>query len=459
MAVIKSGASTDQLTIDAISKAARVTIYDTAGNTPPAAGIPVSGTITANQGTSPWVMSLASTTITGSVAVTGNFFQATQPISGTITANAGTGTFLVDGSAHTQPVSGNITANIGTTNGLALDSTLTGGTQKTLNYDGTNTIFTNTHPGFVQFGSAQAVTLASTTITGSVAVTGTFFQATQPISGTITANQGTSPWIVSLTSTTITGSVAVTGTFFQATQPVSGTITANQGGSPWSVTFPSAQAVTLASTTITGSVAVTGTFFQATQPVSAVSLPLPTNAAQETGGNLAATASQFPAATAKGTQAATFGNVQSAKDTGRTKVILTLTKATSITAEALVTLTQKKGTAATTTGTSYTVAAGKTLRIQAMLLSATLTVAGLTSVAIRLREGAAGGGAVSAASDIISELEVSAGVTTVTIGQSTQQELVFPDGLELIAGQQIGVSELASTVDAAVTVVIVGYEY
>jgi len=67
-------------------------------------------------------------------------------------------------------------------------------------------LFTSGNPGVVSFPSAQAVTLSSTTITGSVAVTGTFFQATQP---------------VSLTSTTITGSVAVTGTFFQATQPVS----------------------------------------------------------------------------------------------------------------------------------------------------------------------------------------------------------------------------------------------
>lgn len=40
-----------------------------------------------------------------------------------------------------------------------------------------------------------------------------------------TVNQGTSPWVISgavtLASTTITGSVAVTGTFYQATQPVS----------------------------------------------------------------------------------------------------------------------------------------------------------------------------------------------------------------------------------------------
>src|SRR5262249_39684054 len=37
---------------------------------------------------------------------------------------------------------------------------------------------------------------------------------------------------------------------------------------------------------------VSGTFFQATQPISATSLPLPANAVQETGGNLAAIAAK-----------------------------------------------------------------------------------------------------------------------------------------------------------------------
>jgi len=41
---------------------------------------------------------------------------------------------------------------------------------------------------------------------------------------------------------------------------------------------------------LSAGIAVTGTFWQATQPVSAVALPLPTGAAQESGGNLAATA-------------------------------------------------------------------------------------------------------------------------------------------------------------------------
>jgi P pilus assembly chaperone PapD len=66
----------------------------------------------------------------------------------------------------------------------------------------------------------QRVTIATD---DSVPVTGTFWQATQP---------------VSLTSTTITGSVAVTGTFFQATQPVSiaATVTVTGTGGTFPVT-------------------------------------------------------------------------------------------------------------------------------------------------------------------------------------------------------------------------------
>jgi hypothetical protein len=239
-------------------------------------------------------------------------------------------------------------------------------------------------------------------------------------------------------------------------QPISGTVAVSN--------LPTTQP-------ISGTVAISN--FPSTQPISAASLPLPSNAAQETGGNLASIASATTNGTQKSqlvngsgivadvspksTQGAEFLAVQQPKDSGRSKVILTLTKTTSITTEALVTLTQKKGDSTTTTGTSYTVTTGKTLRLQSLLLSATLTVAGITAVAIRLREGAASGGAVSVTSDIIAELEVSANVAT--IGVSGQQILTFPDGLELAGGQVIGISELATTVDAAVTIVLVGYEY
>jgi hypothetical protein len=60
----------------------------------------------------------------------------------------------------------------------------------------------------------------------SIAVTGTFWQATQPVSGTVAVTQSTSPWIVDGSAVT----QPVSGTFWQATQPVSGTVTANQGG-------------------------------------------------------------------------------------------------------------------------------------------------------------------------------------------------------------------------------------
>lgn len=76
-------------------------------------------------------------------------------------------------------------------------------------------------------------------------------------------------------------SLPVTGTFWQATQPVS------------------------------------GTFWQATQPVSAVSLPLPTNAAQETGGNLATIATNTGnTATSTATTATNTGTT--ATNTGTT---------------------------------------------------------------------------------------------------------------------------------------------
>jgi hypothetical protein len=54
----------------------------------------------------------------------------------------------------------------------------------------------------------------------AVPVSGTFYQATQPVS--------------------IASSVAVTGTFWQATQPVSGTVTANAGTGTMNVTLVSA---------------------------------------------------------------------------------------------------------------------------------------------------------------------------------------------------------------------------
>lgn len=112
-------------------------------------------------------------------------------------------------------------------------------------------------------------------------------------SGSSTVNQGTagsSPWLFHFDNTTI----AVTGTFFQSTQPVSAA----------SLPLPTNAAVEtgghLASidTKLTSPLAVTGTFFQATQPVSIASS---VNVTQSTGTNLHVVVDSAPTTAVTGT--------------------------------------------------------------------------------------------------------------------------------------------------------------
>lgn len=112
---------------------------------------------------------------------------------------------------------------------------------------------------------------------GSVAVTGTFFQGTQPVSlATLPA--------LTAGSAVIGHVIADSG----STTAVSGNVTAVQAtGSNLHVAVDSAPTT-----------AVTGTFFQATQPVSAAALPLPSGAATstiQTNGTQVTQVSNFPA--------------------------------------------------------------------------------------------------------------------------------------------------------------------
>ena len=107
--------------------------------------------------------------LAGSIAVTGTFWQATQPVRGTVTANAGSGTLAVSAAALPLPT------------GAAADGTdATGVTQMT---------------GGV--GIRGWLSGIYSKLAGSIAVTGTFWQATQPVSGTVTANAGTGTLAVS----------------------------------------------------------------------------------------------------------------------------------------------------------------------------------------------------------------------------------------------------------------------
>ena len=157
----------------------------------------------------------------------------------------------------------------------------------------------------------------------AVPVSGTFWQATQPVSGSVSIS-GTPTVTGPLTDTQLRATaVPVSGTFWQATQPISGSVSitgtpvVSISGTPTvtgpltdtqlrATAVPISGSVSISGTpTVTGpltdselratAVPVSGTFWQATQPVSAASLPLPSGAAQETGGNLATLASRVPA--------------------------------------------------------------------------------------------------------------------------------------------------------------------
>lgn len=160
-----------------------------------------------NQGTSPWVVSLTSTTITGTVAVT----QSTNPwtIQGDSASGAANAGNPVKASAvfnTTQPT---------VTTGQTVDNQAT----------------------------ARGAQIVATGVDiFSVSVSN--FPATQPVSGTVAVTQSTSPWVVSLTSTTITGTVAVT-----------------QSTTPWTIQGDSASGASNA-----GNPVKVGGVFNTTQP-------------------------------------------------------------------------------------------------------------------------------------------------------------------------------------------------
>jgi hypothetical protein len=239
------------------------------------------------QGTNPWVVSASG----GSFAVTGTFFQATQPVSCAAAATC---------PVNASQVGGPWTQNLTQWNSVALGSPSAYGTSPgAVNVPGVNAFVTNTVP-----------------------VTGTFFQATQPVSCTAAncavnvaqwsgsslgamANYGTSPGAVLVPGVNafVTNTVPVTGTFFQATQPVSCSaaatcpVNASQVGGPWTQNLTQWNGVALGSPSaygtspgavnvpgvnafITNAVPVTGNFFQATQPINGTVTTVPANPSQ-----------------------------------------------------------------------------------------------------------------------------------------------------------------------------------
>lgn len=321
MAVIKSGATTDQWTIDPNSKAGRVSLYDENGNPVTTAqdGTDNSGVSQPSGGTGirGWLSAIYKA-LTGTIPVTGDFYQATQPVSGSVS---------VSNLPSTQPVSGIVSVSN--------------------------------------------------------------FPPTQPVSGSVSVSN-------------FPASQPVTGTFFQATQPIS------------------------------GAVSISGT-------VSTTEVGVPSGLVGDV--------------QTKGVQGVNAQVTQDFKDSGRTYVVLYADRIAGVTTEALITMTINRG-GSITTGTTYTVTAGKTLRIQSINSEIQNTTTVVNRVLTRVRSGTS----VTVASPIVGMSMAASSAALATSGNTDPHS--FPDGLEISGGQQIGISQLCNVTTAGiVSITVIGYEY
>lgn len=266
--------------------------------------------------------------------------------------------------------------------------------------------------------------------------------------------------------------VPVSGTFWQATQPVSGTVTANVGTG----TQPVSGSVALDAATLTALETISVANFPATQPVSGNvgltgALPAGTNnigdvdvlslPALSAGSNQIGTT--LGPALARGTQGATGYAVQDLKDAGRNLTTFTTANGVLTTAaETLLTLAGYKGGAAVGgTATPAVVSAGKTYRITAIFLSFMATAtAGNARVALRANTA----GVVAVGSAMVCAFLI--GGPSFTAGVVHEVTVDVPDGLEFQAGTGIGLTSLgqspslgATAGTGYVTATIIGFEY
>jgi hypothetical protein len=160
-------------------------------------------------------VTLASTTITGSVAVTGTFYQATQPVSGTLTVNTisgfATSANQTNGTqiASIQDLSGNLLQ-------VAQGSTTSGQTAPLVQGATTTSAPSYTTAKTNPLSLDTAGNLRVLVGNASLAVTGTFYQATQPVSlatNTPTLQSGSTTAVTQGTAANLNATVVGTGTF------------------------------------------------------------------------------------------------------------------------------------------------------------------------------------------------------------------------------------------------------
>lgn len=266
------------------------------------------------------------------------------------------------------------------------------------------------------------------------------------------AGTGVRGWLRSIYEK-LTGSIAVTGTFFQATQPVS--MAANTPD----VTDRAGRALgTIANTTFGATLAA-----ETTKVIGTVNL-----AAAQTLAALTAITNALPAgsnsigttpgpALTKGTQGTVGHSTQDLKDAGRVMVTYSATALAGVTTETLINLTPLRDLVAGTAATSHAVTAGKRLRLQSISLTLRSTSTVNVGAIVRFRLLA---GTVLVGSPVHNSLAcMSSNLATAVIGNARSEQVQFPEGLELSGTMQLGLTQLASATSATLDIHVTGYEY
>lgn len=371
-----------------------------------------------------------------STPVTGTFWQSTQPVSLT------TLPALVAGSAIIGKVGIDQTTP-GTTNAVQF-------TNSTLAVTGT--FWQSTQP--VSISGNQAVNLAQ--IAGVTTATGTGVMGTG-VQRVVIASDNDALTVKQATAANLNATVVGTGTFVTQstlaaeTTKVIGVVRNSDGAG---------NLLTSNSTTYTAKfgldvnmLGTLGTAFSTAGKVDVKAADGDVFVRQATPANLQATVT--PIAITKGTQGATGFTTQDLKDSGRVYVNFAgVNPVTGVTTEALITLTPYRDLVAGSTATTFAVTSGKRLRLQQLVVTWRNNTAIAGGVTIRLRMLA---GTVLVGSPVHATLNASTSLATIGSGQTAILDL--PDGLELSGTMQLGLTQICVGAVVGFDVNLIGFEY
>jgi hypothetical protein len=389
----------------------------------------------------------STTAVTGTVAANATLSAETTKVIGTVNIASSQTVGLVAGSAivgkvgidQTTPGTTNaVQANAGTnlnTSALALDATLTGGTQQTKITDGTNV-------ATVKAASTAAVAADKAVVVAVSPNNAVALAAGSAVIGHVIADSGS--------TTAVTGTVTTNSTLSAETTKVIGT-----------VNVAASQTIGLAAGSAkVGQVAIDQTTPGTTNLVQVGgSLPAGTN---RIGSARLVDSADADLTAAKGSQTSRAVGTQDLKDSGRTQLRFYFNAVASGTTgtETAITMTKSSGTAATSTAASFVITSGKTMRITSVTFGSRghlTATAQITNCRIRVNTG---GAVITSSTPVIYDLATATPATALAWDRATIQGL---EGDE-IAGNgtiQFGVTCAAVFVTNAPTWfgMITAYEY